>query len=320
MELNKDLNLSLSQKERILEKIRGDVQGRNSFRIFLAKEFAEENLLFIEEVEKFDATPQDDRYLLGFKIFETYVKSGCEREVNVEAKIRKQLTEKFEAQEIKKFMFRDAQAAVLETLRDDNLVRYMQSDVYENYINKLKEEREQNQRGVGAKSPNGGSGKSPGISSLKSPSGRGRTPTHKSGSPLPGSSADNKTFDDVFDLMLRVYEDVHESNHADALQDMENSTGTTTNVTDFEMFLALEAGGMYQTTPLKEKKEKKEKKQKDESEKKGFWARMTDERRRKKDSSDVKRKGNSERPPPKKKNGEEKEKKKEEDEFASYLK
>ena len=62
MELNKDLNLTIQQKERILEKIRTDTQGRNSFKNFLAKEFADENLLFVEAVEKFDSSPQDERY------------------------------------------------------------------------------------------------------------------------------------------------------------------------------------------------------------------------------------------------------------------
>jgi hypothetical protein len=48
------LNLTNDQKERIFEKIREDVMARNSFKLFLQKEFAEENFLFIEVSQFFD--------------------------------------------------------------------------------------------------------------------------------------------------------------------------------------------------------------------------------------------------------------------------
>ena len=216
MELNKDLNLTIQQKERILEKIRGDTQGRNSFKIFLSKEFADENLLFVEAVEKFDESPQDERFELGYRIYEQFVKAGSDKEVNIEAHTRKRVNAAMSKNEIKKFMFREAKKEVLETLRDDNLIRYMKSPTYETYIKRLKEERES------IKKASPGAKKTP-KSSKKSPK---KSPTPGGGgssSPLvrPSGPDGAETFDDVIDLMFQVYEDVFEQSFGDTLVDLE---------------------------------------------------------------------------------------------------
>eukprot|EP00009_Paramoeba_aestuarina_P006383 CAMPEP_0201519536 /NCGR_PEP_ID=MMETSP0161_2-20130828/10061_1 /ASSEMBLY_ACC=CAM_ASM_000251 /TAXON_ID=180227 /ORGANISM="Neoparamoeba aestuarina, Strain SoJaBio B1-5/56/2" /LENGTH=266 /DNA_ID=CAMNT_0047917599 /DNA_START=201 /DNA_END=1001 /DNA_ORIENTATION=+ len=266
MELDKDLNLTIPQKTRILEKIRTDLQGRNSFKMFLAKEFAEENLLFVEAVEKFDDSPADERYDQGFKIYETFVKSGSPKEVNVEAAVRKNLNQKFEASEIKKFMFKDAFDGVLATLRDDNLMRYMKSPAYEKFIEKLKEEKETNMKGTkqGGITPLAKGKKSPGGTPSASPGAGKGTPTSDG---------------DILELMFQVYEDVKEASHADLLQEHEKGSDLG-GVTDFEMFLLQDGGGS--PAPVKEKKEKKPK---EGGKKPSFWQRMTDEQKRKKGDS-----------------------------------
>ena len=292
MELNKDLNLTIQQKERILEKIRDDTQGRNSFKGFLAKEFADENLLFVEAVEKFDETSQDDRFDLGYKIYEQFVKAGSDKEVNIDAHTRKRVVAAIQKNEIKKFMFKEAKREVLETLRDDNLIRYMKSGAYETYIKRLKEEKDSIKKA------------SPGPK--KTPKQNKKSPKK---SPQPGSSPlvrpspeSPETFDDVLDLMFQVYEDVFEQSFGDTLADIEQKQlgdGVEMGgqgVTDFEMFLAAAGGEAYAGTPppkkKKEKKEKKDKKEKLEKGEKGsdtptkkrsLFQRMTDDSSKKKE-------------------------------------
>ena len=292
MELSKDLNLTSLQKERILEKIRNDIQGRNSFKQFLAKEFAEENLLFIEDVEKFESAQEDERYSMGFRIFETYIKPGCEREVNIDAQVRKKITEKFGIHEVKKPIFREAFVSVLETLREDNLVRYMKSDKYELFITKIKEEREKRAKlASDGKSPaEGGKIKKLGSATPNQKKKRGISPTTSS----PKLRQDIQ-FDDVLDLMFQVYEDIHEGNVADHLHEIEASRESrlVSNVTDFEMFLAGSQGpsDVYsQSTPKEREKEKKKEKprkekkekEKEKKEKRGFFSKIRSEDTKKK--------------------------------------
>ena len=324
MDLGTDLNLTIPQKTRILEKIRTDIQGRNSFKMFLAKEFAEENLLFVEAVEKFDGSPQDERYDEGYKIFETFVKAGSPKEVNIDAHVRKGLVKAFENSEIKKFMFKVAFDHVLDTLRDDNLMRYMKSPAYEKFIEKLKQERETNAKGQAQKL--GGSSTPAQKKKDKSPGGGGRSPAPGGKTP-PGSGGEATSDGDILDLMFQVYEDVKEMNATEVLQEQEQTQ--LGGVTDFEMFL-LEGGGggggggVSPMVKEKKVKEKKVKEKKEKEKKPSFWTRMTDEQKRKKASDPLKEKRSNTEKPKKKEKEKEKEKEKKEggggdDEFASYL-
>ena len=292
MELTKDLNLTVQQKERILEKIQGDNQGRNSFKAFLAKEFADENLLFVEAVEKFDLASPDDRFEMGYKIFDLFVKNGSDKEVNIDALTRKKISTDMQKNEIKKFMFKNASKEVLDTLRDDNLIRYMKSGAYETYIKRLREEQES----IRKASP--GAKKTP-KSSKKSPKKSPALP-HAGSSPLVRPTPESaETFDDVLDLMFQVYEDVFEQSFGDTLVDLEvkyrkENTGGGSgnqNVNDFEMFLAATGGEAYAGTPPLKKKEKKEKeKKKDKDKKKSLFQRMTDDTNKKKEAKKSKEK------------------------------
>lgn len=302
MELSKDLNLTVQQKERILDKIRNDNQGRNSFKNFLSKEFADENLLFVEAVEKFDQASPDDRFEMGYKIFDNFVKAGSDKEVNIEAATRKKIIADIQASKIQKFMFKDASKEVLDTLRDDNLIRYMKSNAYETYIKRLREETESIKKASpGAKkTPKGSDKKDRKKDQKKSPSPGPKSPgaSPMANRPSPESA---ETFDDVLDLMFQVYEDVFEQSFGDTLMDLENKHkdknkgNAPANINDFEMFLAASGGEAYAGTPPPKKKKEKKEKDKDaksdtpKKKKSSFFQRMTDDNKKKEKKKDDKK-------------------------------
>jgi hypothetical protein len=212
------------------------------------------------------------------KIYNTFLKPDAEKEVNIGASLRAKLKTLFASENLvlKKGTFRESKDAVMITLRDDNLMRYLKSDIYKNFIQKMQDQQAQ-----------------------RTPS--SNQPAKKKSSSSSSSSNDkkkntgNEFKDDVYELMFKVYEDVkREEDYLLALQQAEEqSSSPPLVVTDFEMFLANEGNELYmsQSIPRKtktpKKKEPKEAKTPNlQKEKKpSFLARMTmtEQRRRKKE-------------------------------------
>jgi hypothetical protein len=193
--------------------------------------------------------------------------------MNIPANLRSKYKTLFEEDQSninKRTIFREAKDSVMETLRDDNLIRYMKSDIYKSFIQKMTEQRSQETKGR------------PNPSPISTPTAR-KTPVPSKKS---GGGANEFSHDEIFELMIRVYEDVKESNDSlIALLEFEDSAGSPPLViTDFEMFLANEGNEMPKSQPRTKKV--KEKKQKDKDKKPGLWARMTktEEKRRKKEA------------------------------------
>ena len=253
------VNLTAEQKEKILVKIRSDNVGRNSFKRFLASEYAEENLLFVEAVDEYEKCAPHELADCGNKIFQTFIDADSDKEINIPAPVMRPLRlHAKEGKEFTKGVFEGAYNAVRTNLKEDCLIRYIQSDFYAAFVKHLEAEAERYKK----KSPN--ATPSPGL----------KKKGDKAKSTTQVTAGQGDAFDDIVSLMLNVYDEVlvakEKMDHTDVLghfeMDQQNDSGNAPcNVTDFELFLA---SGLSQGEINQKEKEKREKKEREKREKK----------------------------------------------------
>lgn len=109
-----------------------DPTGTKFFRAFLKHERSDENLDFLEAVAKWP--PGDKKKATD--IYESYVKDGCAREVNLSSKYKKELEQDIvqnTAQVLKPDVFVKAEFSVMTTLQEDSFKRFLKSDEFKQY-------------------------------------------------------------------------------------------------------------------------------------------------------------------------------------------
>lgn len=118
-------------------------EARNCFRKFLATEFAEENILFWDEVNKFCEADVHTQYKLAQYIFATYFGPQAVKQVNVRGMFA-QLKDALGADEAEAvaqctFLFLEAQTAVVQLLKYDCFSRFKTSPMWHSFVDNFKQ-------------------------------------------------------------------------------------------------------------------------------------------------------------------------------------
>lgn len=103
-----------------------------AFSNFCASECSDENLLFIQAVDRFheDVTEPSVRKETAVKLSELYVKEGSLLEINLPSEIIAKLLVELESVEIKASIFDDAREAIFKLMSRDTYERFLVSEEY----------------------------------------------------------------------------------------------------------------------------------------------------------------------------------------------
>jgi len=121
--LGNDTNLSVFLR---------DANGAKFFRAFLKRERSDEHLDFLESVSKWP--PGDKKKAI--EIYESFVKDGSAREVNLSSKFKKELENEIvltNNAQVKFDVFVKAESSVMTTLQEDSFKRFLKSDEFKQY-------------------------------------------------------------------------------------------------------------------------------------------------------------------------------------------
>eukprot|EP01137_Pigoraptor_chileana_P003889 Opistho-2@44759 len=108
-----------------------DADGVHLFRLFLRREYSEENIDFWLACERYART-QDElaRLEMAAKIYKTHLRPGCASEVNVDSHSREFARIAIEKGDPNEAMFVPAQSLVYELMRADGYMRFLRSAEY----------------------------------------------------------------------------------------------------------------------------------------------------------------------------------------------
>jgi len=117
--------------ERLLEKVLQDKEMIMFFREFLHKSHNNENLSFWLEAANFQKSPEEDVPKLASELYSKYFTSETTYEVNIDAKLKKDLDASMSSPS--RNMFNEIQKSVWGLMAFDCLPKFLQSDVYEKF-------------------------------------------------------------------------------------------------------------------------------------------------------------------------------------------
>jgi hypothetical protein len=126
----------LAVQEDHLELLLKDASGVKLFRAYLKKEFAEDNLKFWEEVNKFNKLKSTDKSLKkkAEDIFNMYIKDGAEQEINLPGAIRRSILIDFNSNNVRVTTFDVAQKSVFHLMENDSFRRFVKADEFKQYV------------------------------------------------------------------------------------------------------------------------------------------------------------------------------------------
>jgi len=128
--------------EDALTRVINDSNGLKLFRQFLEKEWGEENLLFVLDVDKYTALKTTDKAIhkQSQELFKTYIKSGAAMEINLTAGVKRAIVDSFAFHTENQDTFGAARREVLHLIKNDPFRRFLLSENYQLYLkSKLKE-------------------------------------------------------------------------------------------------------------------------------------------------------------------------------------
>lgn len=116
------------------ENLLNDPKGLAHFNQFVQKEYCSENLDFWVAVNEFrEKNPQGDRLKRAVNnIFDTYIKTTAERQVNVNGKTRQNIIENKDSPTIT--IFDEAQKQILKLMKDHSYSRFIQDEQFQMLI------------------------------------------------------------------------------------------------------------------------------------------------------------------------------------------
>lgn len=105
------------------------VDGRELFRIFLKKEFSQENILFYEACEELDLLVDEQEIFEKTRlIYEDYVSTLADREVSLDSVIRDEIQVRMINPS--KDMFKSAREHIYNLMMRDSYPRFKNSEIY----------------------------------------------------------------------------------------------------------------------------------------------------------------------------------------------
>eukprot|EP01156_Anaeramoeba_ignava_P022608 Anaeramoba_ignava/c20857_g1_i1.p1 GENE.c20857_g1_i1~~c20857_g1_i1.p1 ORF type:complete len:1534 (+),score=438.75 c20857_g1_i1:501-4604(+) len=112
------------------------------FEEFLKSEYCDENLMFYVSVQNMKTLDEDDNELLVLAakdIYDTYISSESQFEININFEIRNTITEKIHSKIFTKHIFDSAQQAIRQLLERDSYPRFLKSPSYQKLLSSLEE-------------------------------------------------------------------------------------------------------------------------------------------------------------------------------------
>jgi regulator of G-protein signaling len=109
-----------------------DPVGHDHFRAFLEKEYATENLLFVEDVWRMKKMAERDVAAECKRIWKQFLAPGAEMLVNVDSKTRRVSEENMRKPD--RWTFDDAAAALFYLMTSDSYSRYLRSAHYKDFL------------------------------------------------------------------------------------------------------------------------------------------------------------------------------------------
>ncbi|KAJ6233361.1 ankyrin repeat [Anaeramoeba flamelloides] len=110
------------------------------FEKYLKSRYCEENLLFIRDVNKFKLIDANEKALIilsAKRIFNDYVSTDSEFQINIEGSVRDQVTKKVNNSQFDEEMFQSAYISVLGILKNDSYPGFLHSEYYNFIIQNL---------------------------------------------------------------------------------------------------------------------------------------------------------------------------------------
>ncbi|KAJ3429968.1 double hit isoform b [Anaeramoeba flamelloides] len=105
-------------------------QCRKYFLTFLESNMMEENLLFYSEVQKFKKTKEKNRMKTAKRIYEQYIKTGSQKQINLEGTTRVQIDTDISKNKISKNIFSESESEIFMTLIKECYPRFLSSEDY----------------------------------------------------------------------------------------------------------------------------------------------------------------------------------------------
>ena len=99
----------------------------NELMVIAKEQWCTENLNFLQEVKNYEKASQNEMKKFAEKIFNTFISSTSEQEINISQQLKNQIQTKLNENDINKDLFEDARIAVY---------RLVEGGVYEVWLKK----------------------------------------------------------------------------------------------------------------------------------------------------------------------------------------
>ncbi|KAJ3429706.1 electron carrier/ protein disulfide oxidoreductase [Anaeramoeba flamelloides] len=123
-----------------LSQLLSITKGIEYFKEFLFTQYNQENILFFQQVKKFKQECRTEKQIAkeAKKIFLKFIKPESLFEINIVSEMRKKIINQIKLKKLSLQMFNDAQDAVFNHLELNSFKDFLQSDLYQELIQKLK--------------------------------------------------------------------------------------------------------------------------------------------------------------------------------------
>jgi len=131
------MNIKLLQTDCSLKDVLTYKKAQDVFRKFLQGEFAEEALLFFNEVTEFQQLPEDQLQATADRFVTEYISDTADKQVNIPDKMRKAVMAEVKAKKVDNKTFDKAQGECYTLMARDNFRRFITVDVFKDLITEL---------------------------------------------------------------------------------------------------------------------------------------------------------------------------------------
>ncbi|KAL0478189.1 regulator of G-protein signaling [Acrasis kona] len=133
-----DAKFKLSDYEVQFELMLKQPELRSNFKTFLEQTFVSEMFLFLEDMDELMAADEEEKQLLYSKMYEKYLSSNSEHELNLDGELKKQITLsiKNKDQERSAVLFQKTLSLVNRDMKSDAFSRYLRSSLFEQFGSK----------------------------------------------------------------------------------------------------------------------------------------------------------------------------------------
>lgn len=127
------------QWSKSFKKLMDSHLGQQVFTNFLETEYSDENMMFYHACEDFKAEKKSvKRQIMAKEMYAMFLQPSAPLEVNVDSKARKNLLSRI-IENPSKDLFDEAQGQVYSLMEKDCFRRFVQSEIYKNYLKSTEE-------------------------------------------------------------------------------------------------------------------------------------------------------------------------------------